>query len=155
MRARLGAAYLERLLRSDLAGHLAGALGRRDPATGELLRAIERFVAAAPAALVRSSDALARDIIEPTLRRLPILPADAHTAAWSLVRAATTADPRLLRHGSDPLASVGLRLASEAASGPTRAAAVALLAVDALPRRLAAGVRGGRRLLRNRLRSDG
>ena len=155
LRARLGAAYVERLLRSDLAGHLAGALNRRDPATAELLGGIERFVAAAPANLVRRSDALARDILEPTLRTTPRLAHDARAAAWSLVSVAVDADPRLWRNGSDPLARTALRLATGIRRRGARPAAVALLAADALPRWIARWLRRGRRVLDDRRRAGG
>ena len=155
-RSRLGARYVERLLRSDLAGHLSGALARRDPATHELLGAIEGFVAAAPAGLIAASDALARDVLEPLLRRHLALSRPARRATWSLVAAAVRADPSVWRHGSDPIARAALRSAASAtratsstSAGETmgRAIAIALAAVDTLPHAARAGLRRLRRVL--------
>jgi hypothetical protein len=155
LRARLGATYVERLLRSDLAGHLAGALKRRDPGAAELLGGIERFIAAAPPDMVRDTDALARDILEPTLARIPLLDSRARSAAWSLAGTAATADPRLWRHGSDPLARLALRLATAGGARSRRRAGVAMLGLDALPRSIANWLRRGRRTLEAGRRQPG
>ena len=130
-RARIKATYLERLLRSDLAAHLKGALARRDPATPELEAAIGSFVGAAAPELLVSSDALARDILEPVLRGWLASPAPIRAAGWALVAASGRAEPSAWRRGSGPLARAALRLATRPDSGPAaRAAAIALMAVD-------------------------
>jgi hypothetical protein len=77
---------------------------------------------------------------------MPLLAPAARAAAWSLVGVAARADTRAWRHGSDPLARAGLRLAT-GASRPWRLAAIALLGADALPRWVARWLGRGRRAL--------
>lgn len=148
-RATVGAAYLERLLRSDLAAHLSGALSRRDAGTADLLGAIEGFVAAAPPDLLARSDALARNVLEPVTRRWPLLDRASRAAAASLFAAASRADPAVWRRGSDPVARMGLRLVLPPSKGNTagRAVAVALLGVDGVVRGLGTVARRLRRVV--------
>jgi hypothetical protein len=147
-RARVIAAYTERLLRSDLGAHLGGALARRDPATADLLAAIEGFIAEVPAGLLAASDALAVDILEPPLHGWGRLDAPARRATWSLVRAAARVDPDGWRRASDPLARVSLRLAMRRSTPNRRRAAVAIMRLD----RLAAGLRRWLRRAKHALR---
>jgi hypothetical protein len=106
---RLAAAYADRLLRSDLAAHLDRALARRDPAIGRLFEAIERFLAALPAGLLAGSDALARDIVEPPLRRWPSVAREAHAAFWAMAATALEAQPDLAAHAGPAAARWALR----------------------------------------------
>lgn len=129
----VGARYVERLLRSDLGVHLSKALGRGDPTTGELLAAIEAFLATVPAGYLAASDALARDIIEPPLARWFRVPSSARAAYWSLFAAATAADPGLAAHGSNRIARLALRLAGKDGGGIRRSLGIGL----AMPARFA------------------
>lgn len=148
LRQRFAARYVERLLRSDLAAHLAGALGRRDPGTGELLAAIEGFVVGVPPTLVARSYALARDVLEPAFQRWHRLDVPARAALWSLLRAAGRRDPNVWQRGADPVSRAALRLAVRDDRPLARGVAVGLLLADGVPRRLAAlGRRVVRRLL--------
>lgn len=147
LRQRFAARYVERLLRSDLAAHLAGALGRHDPATDELLAAIEGFVARVPPTLVARSSALARDVLEPAFQRWHRLDAPARAALWSLLLEAGRRDPELWRRGGDPVSRAALRLAVRDGRPLARAVAVGLLLADGVPRRsLTLARRGARRL---------
>jgi Glycosyl transferase family 2 len=152
-RTMVGATYLERLLRSDLAAHLEGALARRDRATGELLGGIRDFVVAVPPDLPARTDALARDILEPVGRGWPWLDAPAKAAATALFAAAVAADPGIWRRGSDPLARTGLGvLLARDQPGPfRRAAATVLLLADGLVRGLVTKTRRARRAVEGTL----
>jgi hypothetical protein len=68
-RARLVDAYFRRLVESDLAGPVARAASRNDPAGDELFEAVGAFLASAPAGLVEGSNAVARAIVLPPLER--------------------------------------------------------------------------------------
>ena len=146
-RRRIGVTYAERLLRSDLAGHLSGALARRDPATPELLQAIEGFVVAAPPGLVAASDALARDILAPILHRWATLAPPARAAARSLLDTAARIDPAAGEKAGGTLANAGLRTALRRRSGPARTAALAVMTLDGV----IAGAAARARALRTRL----
>ncbi len=148
-RARVGAADLERLLRSDLAAHLAGALARRDPVTPELIAAIGAFVDAAPRDLVAAQDALARDILEPIPRGWVAMTPAGRAAALTLFATAARADPSVWRRGANPLARTALRLVTVGDPGrPGRAIAVSLMAVDGLGHWSATLARRAGRLVR-------
>lgn len=127
-RSIVAARYVERLLRSDLGVHVSNALGRRDPLTGELFAAIERFLRTVPNDLLAGSDALAKHIIEPPLARWGRLPDNARAAYWSLFAAALAADPGFPTRASSPLARVALRVGPQR-GGARRAGAVGILAV--------------------------
>ena len=120
-------AYAGRLLRSDLAAHVATALSRRDPGAGELFAAIEAFLRTIPAASLAATDALARDLIEPPLRRWPRVAPTARPAFWSLAAAALAADPKLATRGSNPVARRGLALALQRRSPASRRLGIAML----------------------------
>ena len=124
---RVSVAYAERLLRSDLAAHLDRALARRDPAIASLFAAIQGFVAALPAGTFASSDALARDIVEPPLRRWPAVATSARPAYWALLATALAAEPRLASHASSPPARWALDRIVRSGPGSAREAAIATL----------------------------
>ena len=120
---RVAASYTERLLHSDLAAHVGRALDRADPEIDLLFDAIRGFVAGLPTAFVMGSDALARHILEPPLRRWDRVGDAGRAAYWRLFEAARATDPNLARHGSNPFDRLGLRLAVGGRSG-TRLGAV-------------------------------
>jgi len=150
-RERVGERYAERLLRSDVSAHVARALDRRDPEIGQLFDAIGEFVGGLPAGYAAASPALARNVLEPPLRRWHRVSPGARAAYWRLLGTSLRTDPRLPVRGADPLARAGLRLAASGASA-RRAAAIALLMAS----RVLGGI--GRRLARatrDRSRADG
>jgi glycosyltransferase involved in cell wall biosynthesis len=151
-RVIVAAAYVERLLRSDLAAHLERALHRRDPTIGDLFEALATFVGRVPPALLASSDALARDIVTPPLARWSRVDRAARPAFWMLAAAAIRAQPDLVRHADGALGRLALgRVLARPGSDPdprTRAA----LAIARLMDVLAATPRLGRAALR-RVRS--
>jgi glycosyltransferase involved in cell wall biosynthesis len=110
-RERVLGTYVERLLRSDLGVHLGGALGRGDPTIGELLDAIEDFVAATPAPLLADSDALAQDILEAPLKRWHRVNAAGRAAYGRLLATAVAADPNVVARTTSRRARLALRLA--------------------------------------------
>jgi glycosyl transferase family 2 len=124
---RVAASYAERLMHSDLAAHVGRALDRADPEIDLLFDAIRGFVAALPGADVTGSDALARHLLEPPLRRWNRLGDAGREAYWRLFDAVRGADANLARHGSNALDRLGLRFAAGGRSGPRMAAARALL----------------------------
>jgi len=124
---RVAASYAERLLHSDLAAHVGRALDRADPEIDLLFDAIRGFVAGMPTAEVTSSDALARNLLEPPLRRWNRVGDAGRTAYWRLFEAARATDPNLARHGSNPFDRLGLRLAVGGRSGTRLGAARGLL----------------------------
>jgi len=124
---RIAAAYAERLLHSDLAAHVGRALDRADPQIFLLFDAIREFVARLPAAQVRASDALARSVLEPPLRRWNRVGDAGRAAYWRLFSAIREADPELARHGANALDRLGLRVASGAPTVGRLGAARALL----------------------------
>ena len=126
---RVAASYAERLLHSDLSAHVGRALDRADPHIDLLFDAIREFIAGLPASYVTASDALARNVLEPPLRRWNRVGDAGRTAYWRLLEAAAATDPDLARHGSNRFARLGLRLASGGRSGGRLAAARALLLV--------------------------
>src|SRR5204862_7547973 len=81
---RVGRRYAERLIRSDLAAHVARALDRRDPGIGLLFQAIGGFVTDLTAGSPGSSDALARSLVEPPLRRWHRVAPAGPPAFWPL-----------------------------------------------------------------------
>ena len=126
-RERVGASYAERLLHSDLAAHVGRALDRADPEIDRLFDAIRGFIAGLPVAYVTGSDALARNILEPPLRRWNRLGDAGRAAYWRLFEAALGTDSKMARHGSNSFDRLGLRLAAGGRSGVRLAAARALL----------------------------
>jgi hypothetical protein len=129
-------AYTGRLLRSDLAAHMTAALARRDPSVAALFGSIEGFIAALPPAWIHATDGLARDIVEPPLRRWERVPRPARPAFWSLAERAAALDPDLPAHGASPVARLGLRLVLRRRTG-MRPAGILVLRLA----RLVTGVR--------------
>ena len=109
---RVARRYAERLLRSDLAAHVARALDRRDPGIGSLFQAIGGFVTDLPPGYAGASEALARSIVEPPLRRWHRVAPAGRPAFWRLFETALEVDPDLPRKGASPLARLGLRIAA-------------------------------------------
>jgi len=123
----VGRAYAGRLLRTDMAAHVARALDRADPEIGRLFDAIAGFITELPAGDAATSKALTRSIIEPPLRRWDRVGPAGRAAYWRLFQASVKAHPRLTDQGAGRRARLGLRLAAAGSSGLMRAAAVALI----------------------------
>jgi glycosyltransferase involved in cell wall biosynthesis len=121
--------YVERLLRSDLGVHLANALARTDPTIAELLDAIRGFVAGTPSGYLRGSDALARDILEPVLRRWRRVNRPGREAYWRLFDAALRKDPGAARGATSGTARLAIRIAALPPRPVTRPAGAWLLAI--------------------------
>ncbi len=126
-RERVVARYAERLVRSDLAAHVTHALDRGDPQIGRLFDAIGQLLASVPEHHVRASDAVARSILEPPLRRWHRVRPAGRAAYWRLFDGALRTDPGLVRRGSGPAARAALELAARGPDGPGRGLAAALL----------------------------
>ena len=126
-RERILGAYVARLLGSDIAAHVSSALGRADPGIAELFDAIGSFLEGLPARYLVGSDAMARDIVEPPLRRWHRVDPAARAAYWRLFDTALRIDPGLARHGANSPARLALRLLSNSRSAPARAVAIGLL----------------------------
>jgi len=147
---RLSAAYAERLLRSDLAAHLERALARRDPAMGGLLAAIQGFLAALPAGTLAASEALARDIVAPPLRRWPAVPPAAHAPFWAMASTALAVQPNLASHAGSPVSRWALDQVLVSGRGAARTRAIAVLMglrIAAAPRLAPRAIRALRRRL--------
>lgn len=123
------ARYTERLLQADLGLNLSQAVARRDPATAELIDSIRAFVAAVPARYLQSSEALARDLLEPPLRHWRGLDGQARAAYLRLVETVLSADPACAARRPF-LARVGLAAGLHARSRLVHLVAAALLTVQ-------------------------
>ncbi|MGH2899382.1 MAG: glycosyltransferase, partial [Solirubrobacteraceae bacterium] len=110
-RERLLTHYTARLLRSDVAAHVASAMRRGDPSTGELFDAVVPLLEGEAAPYLAGSDALTRSVLEPPLRRWGRLNTPARAAYWRLFAAARRAEPTYARRGSSVVARLALRLA--------------------------------------------
>jgi glycosyltransferase involved in cell wall biosynthesis len=126
-RERIVARYADRLLRLDVAAHVARALDRADPDIDLLFDAIGSFVGSLPTEYIAGSDALARSILEPPLRRWHLVRATGRAAYWRLFDAALRADPGLTRRDANPLARLGLRLVAGGRSSMRVSGAMVLL----------------------------
>jgi hypothetical protein len=126
------AAYVERLLRSDLGAHLATALGRGDPTIGELLDGIAGFIASCPPRWLAASDALVLEVLEPPLRRWHRVDRAGRAAYWRLVATAERADPRIRSRAGSRRAWLALNLGTRLPAGIGRRAADLVLAVARL-----------------------
>ena len=156
----VAAAYVDRLLRSDLGAHLGRALDRGDPTMGELFTAIADFIDAAPAGLLADAsrldadgDSLARDIVAPPLMRWHRVPEPARAAYRRLAAAAVAAQPDLIRHGRNRLDRWALRVALWESGGLRFRIALAALRVSRATSLLSRGFGGLRRRIRPRTRS--
>ena len=123
----VGRAYAGRLLRTDIAAHVARALDRADPEIGRLFDAIAGFITELPAGDAATSRALTRSIIEPPLRRWDRVGPAGRAAYWRLFEASVRAHPGLIDQGAGRRARLGLRLAAAGSSSLMRAAAVGLI----------------------------
>ncbi len=118
--ARLGPAevevlltrYVERILRSDLGVHLGNALARRDPTINELLDAVRAFAMAVPARHLAGSDALARDVLDPGMRRWRLLNRAGRAAYWRLFDAARRLDPGVAARAGTRAARFAMEVAA-------------------------------------------
>ncbi len=90
-------AYLDRLIRSDLAVPVTDAIDRHDPATASLLREVGRFLASVPAPVLARSTLLARRILRPPVVRWRSLDPGARSAYWTILDRAADADPTVGR----------------------------------------------------------
>lgn len=117
-RERFLAAYVERLLSSDLGVHLGLAISRADPSLADLLSAVDRFLEAVPEDLLGDSRALPRWILEPPLRSWRHLPASSRDAYRSLLRTALAKAPHAPDHASSQLARLAIQRAATHA-GPS------------------------------------
>ncbi|HTK46105.1 MAG TPA: glycosyltransferase family 2 protein [Patescibacteria group bacterium] len=144
---RVGRRYAERLLRSDLAAHVARALDRRDPQIGSLFQAIGGFVTGLPPGYGGASDALARNIVEPPLRRWHRVAPAGRPTFWRLFETALEVDPDLPGKGASPLARLGLRIAATRRNPAARRLSSALLVLarvlNGIRRRLPLPARSG------------
>ncbi len=120
---RVAAAYLERLIRSDLEVHVSGAVKRRDPAIGDLLGTLAGFVRSLPRPLAAEASAmLVTRLVEPPLDRWRRLPPGAWKGLWSLMAAVAAADPRAWRAATGR-SRTALRVAGDARSSRRQALA--------------------------------
>jgi hypothetical protein len=126
-RERVVARYAERLIRSDLAAHVAHALDRADPEIGRLFDAIVELLASVPEHHVRDSDAVARGLLEPPLRRWHRVRGAGRAAYWRLFEAALRTDPGLAARGGSRIARLALGFAARGERGPWRGIAAILL----------------------------
>jgi glycosyltransferase involved in cell wall biosynthesis len=138
-RHRLDVAYLDRIVRADLAGMLVRSVLRRDPRCRELLEALVTFLRSLPDDVVADARSVGDRLVRPVVAFWWRLPADARPAFGALVAAARPrgARPRsgILRNpGTRALAAGGARgLAGLAVAWPQAAGS---LAVERIDRRL-------------------
>ena len=133
---RLTERYFERLVRWDLGVHLREAVRRGDPAMAELIGAIEGFVRAAPAGVAATSPAVARELLEPTLRDRRRVGHRDRDACWSLFSAALEADPALPARARGRSTRIALRVAGSGRSRYRRLAAEGMFRLAAARGRL-------------------
>lgn len=131
--------YAERLTQSDLTVYVSRALARRDSDTALLLDAVRTFLSASPGASLAGTAALARDLLEPPLRRWQRLDEPGRAAYWRLVDAVLHIDPRAADR-RPPLGRLGLFVALRWRNRAGHVVATALLALqwlaDGIGRRL-------------------
>jgi hypothetical protein len=139
------ARYAERLTQSDLGVYVSKALARRDPGAAQLIEAVRRFVAGPPGTFLATSQALARDLLEPPLRRWGRLDEAGRAAYWRLVDTVLAIAPRAPRR-RPPLGRLGLTTGLRWRNRFGSTVATALLALqwlaDGLGRRLRRRLRG-------------
>jgi hypothetical protein len=88
-RHTLDVAYLDRLVRADLARMLVNAVLRRDPGCAELIEALTGLLVALPAEVVADAHTVGDRLVRPVVAFWWLVPADAWAAVGALVRAAT------------------------------------------------------------------
>jgi len=145
-RKALATAYVDRLLRSDLGVHLANAIDRSDPTTGELLAAIEGFLETVRADILAGSTGLTHAILEPPLRGWSRLPRAGRNAYRSLLRTARRRSPQAVLRGGNAPIRLALRLAARPSSPVGDVVLAGLLSAGR-------GLRAVRRLARSRART--
>jgi hypothetical protein len=135
-RHRLDVAYLDRIVRADLAAMLVRSVLRRDPRCRELLEALATMLLAVPEDVVADARSIGDRLVRPVVAFWWRLPADARPAFGALVAAARPRGTRprsgILRNpGTRALAAGGGRgLAGLAVAWPHAAGSLALERVD-------------------------
>jgi hypothetical protein len=139
-RHRLDVAYLDRIVRADLAVMLVRAVLRRDPRCRELLEALAAMLRSLPDEVVADARSVGDRLVRPTVAFWWRLPAGARPAFGALVKAARPvgADERrrassgILRNpGTRALAAGGVRgVAGLAVAWPQAAGSLALERLD-------------------------
>ena len=129
-RAVIEQAYAVRLVRTDVAAHLATAMAREDPDIGLLFDAISGFIPALPSDEEATARALTRSIIVPSLRGWDRIGEAGRSGFWRMFEAAVRAQPGLPDQAGGRRVRLGLRMAAAGSSRLLRAAAVALVAGD-------------------------
>ena len=138
-RHRLDVAYLDRIVRADLATMLVRSVLRRDPRCRELLESLATMLRSLPDDVVADARSVGDRLVRPTVAFWWRLPPDARPAFGGLVAAARPrgSPPRsgILRNpGTRALATGGLRgLAGLAVAWPQAAGS---LAAERLDRRI-------------------
>ena len=128
--------YVESILRSDLGAHLGNALARRDPTISELLDAIRAFAMTVPGRYLSGSDALARDILDPGMRRWRLMNRAGRAAYWRLFDTARRLDPGIAGRAGTRAARFALRVAAWHPAYVARRAAGWLIRRSKAPRGL-------------------
>lgn len=141
--ASLKRAYLDRLLRSDLAGPLRSLLDRREPEVGLLIDAITALLVAAPDPVVAAAVEGTSRVLRPPWHRWERLVPAARPSYWRMVRRVVSVDPRpaaTIAGGRAPGLGFALVRRFDGSFGPALASRV--LSLASLGRRL---LRRGRR----------
>jgi glycosyltransferase involved in cell wall biosynthesis len=89
--------YAERLAQSDLGPFISRALRRHDAAAADLIDAVHRFVAGSAGPYLAGGPAMARDLLEPPLRRWSGLDDAGRRAYWRLAATILALDPEAPR----------------------------------------------------------
>ena len=135
-RHRLDVAYLDRIVRADLATMLVRSVLRRDPRCRELLEALVTMLRSLPQDVVADARSIGDRLVRPTVAFWWRLPADARPAFADLVAVARPRGSRprsgILRNpGTRALAGAGPRaLAGLAVAWPQAAGSLALERMD-------------------------
>jgi len=107
-RQRITDTYAQRLIRSDLGVYLKGALDRDDPTIGELLSAIDGFVAGLPTGTLEVDPAPTHSLLEPPAIAWRRLEPTGRGAYRALLTTALARWPDALRHTRDPFVRVAI-----------------------------------------------
>jgi glycosyltransferase involved in cell wall biosynthesis len=146
--------YLDRLVRSDIAGPVARAVARRDHGGAQLFDAIRAFLEAAPPEVVEASDAVARVILRPPIDGWLLLTPRTRAAFWNLLDWVVRERPALIARASrvGPV-RLGLVILRRSSGQAGRAAASVLFTLNwpmALARVAVRQVRARTRSVRTR-----